>query len=230
MSDLHLGVFAKHWRPGTVKTRLAATIGKELAATVYHSFIIAIVRRMSNFGSTRELVISPEPSTPNFTAMLHDIDKSSQWNVVHQGVGDLGERMQRFFEGDSASHSSASILIGTDSPNVPLYYFEKAEQLLRDKPVVLGPSEDGGYYLVAISGEMTKKKTPLIFTDIDWSTENVWPQTIDRLREHNIDFGELPVWYDVDEADDLARLRSDLTQSSAPLDLELSQHLNDILP
>lgn len=229
-AEVHLGVFAKHWQPGAVKTRLAATIGKELAATVYHAFIIAIVRRMSSFGATRELVISPETATSAFSGLLHQIETSSQWDVTHQGVGNLGERMQRFFESRFDSKTAARILIGTDSPNVPLEYFEKAKQLLRDKPVVLGPSEDGGYYLIALSDRVPKELTPTIFTDIDWSTENVWSQTIDRLREHDIDFGELPVWYDVDEADDLARLRVDLAQSNSPFDLELTQQLNDILP
>ena len=228
--QFHLGVFAKHWQPGTVKTRLGATIGNELAATVYHSFIVAIVRRMSSFGASRKLIVAPESSTSAFGELLQQADLPSRWGVAHQGTGDLGVRMQRFFQIEFAASSAASILIGTDSPNVPLDYFERATQLLREKPVVLGPSEDGGYYLIALAAKSSNKKIPPIFTDIDWSTGNVWSQTTNRLREHNIDFGELPVWYDVDEADDLVRLRSDLAKSNSSLDLELAQQLNEILP
>ena len=217
--NLHLGTFAKYWEPGRVKTRLAATLGTEQAAAVYQAFVTNIVLRMQNFGASRELTISPFSRRKEFNSFLHDLGVSDQWDVVDQEDGNLGERMERFFHRTLAQATSV-VLIGTDSPNVPVSIFDEAARILEEKKVVLGPTEDGGYYLVGASGSV-----PPIFNDVAWSTAAVWEQTTQRLEEMKIDFGILPTWYDVDEQSALDRLRSSIAESE-PL---LCEQLNRIL-
>ena len=74
--------------------------------------------------------------------------------------------------------------------------------------VVLGPTEDGGYYLVA-----ARDRVPPIFSGISWSTESVWPQTIARLQSSKTSFAVLPTWYDVDEQQDLERLLAEVSHT-----------------
>jgi len=98
--------------------------------------------------------------------------------------------------------------------NLPEAYIDQAFSSLDHDPVVLGPTADGGYYLVGARGQV-----PPIFDDIQWSTGSVWDQTVARLREHDRPFATLPAWYDVDELPDLLRLARDLEngQGSDPL-------------
>ena len=81
------------------------------------------------------------------------------------------------------------VLIGSDSPTMPAQFIDDAFAALDSDPVVLGPSRDGGYYLVGAAGQV-----PPIFTEIDWSTPAVWRQTVDRLGKAGCRFAELPPW------------------------------------
>ena len=96
-------------------------------------------------------------------------------------------------------------------------YLQQASCLLESHDVVLGPCEDGGYYLVGARGSV-----PPIFSGIDWSTEQVWQQTIACLQEHRVRFAVLPTWYDVDTIEELKRLHSELQSDEASNDELLS--------
>jgi glycosyltransferase A (GT-A) superfamily protein (DUF2064 family) len=96
------------------------------------------------------------------------------------------------------------VAIGADSPTLPVEYVRRAFELLVERPVVLGPARDGGYYLVGASEDV-----PPIFSDIDWGTARVWQQTVTRLNESRIPFHELPPWYDIDTARDLKLAKRD---------------------
>jgi glycosyltransferase A (GT-A) superfamily protein (DUF2064 family) len=94
-------------------------------------------------------------------------------------------------------------LINSDSPTVPERVFAEAAVVLAqpEETLVLGPSSDGGYYLVGL-----KKPTPEIFADIAWSTDRVLDQTIAHARQMNLKIHQLPTWYDVDDQQTLRRL------------------------
>ena len=102
-------------------------------------------------------------------------------------------------------------LINSDSPTVPPNVFVEAAQVLANPGdrVVLGPSDDGGYYLIGL-----KKLHRRIFEEIDWSTEKVLQQTIDRATELQLDVHLLPAWFDVDDRATLQRLCESLLQSA----------------
>ena len=94
-------------------------------------------------------------------------------------------------------------MIGADSPTLPVSYIEMA--LASERDVVIGPSSDGGYYLVGMNRRLTD-----IFAGVDWGTDQVLPQTMERLRETGAALELLPLWYDVDHPNDLKFLKAHL--------------------
>ena len=116
------------------------------------------------------------------------------------------------------------VVIGADSPNVPIEFIEQAFDELSRVPVVLGPSEDGGYYLLGTAGFV-----PPIFEQIAWGTPAVWSQTTTRLASAQLPFARLPSWYDVDRLTDLRRLLDDLATCHEPELRELRRRILDIL-
>ena len=121
-----------------------------------------------------------------------------QWQYVPQVQEDLGARMREALVQQLDAGASAAVLIGTDIPSLPAYHITQAFDLLRTKDVVLGPSTDGGYYLVGVS-----RSTPEIFEDVEWSTPSVLSQTIDRVERAGRTLGLVSPWFDVDTPEDL---------------------------
>lgn len=206
------GMFAKYWQPGNVKTRLAAGIGQVNAAAVYKAFLDCQVARFANLYSPL-LAYSPNEHESQFQELVGKLDA---WSLQSQGQGDLGERMQNYFTRAFANGFERATLVGSDTPTLPLPIIKQADALLRLHDVILGPTEDGGYYLVA-----AKQKVPPIFSGIEWSSTSVWGQTIRKLQQHKVRFAVLPTWYDVDDVNDLHRLQTEL--ASTELDAATSQ-------
>jgi hypothetical protein len=96
-----------------------------------------------------------------------------------------------------------TVIIGTDSPTLPLSYISKAFDVLNDVPVTIGPTFDGGYYLIGLS-----VLEDALFENIEWSTSSVFSQTLQRIKVANKQLCILPPWYDVDTSDSLEFLRS----------------------
>ena len=198
------GMFAKYWCAGQVKTRLAQAIGDQAAAQVYRVFLISQCHQLGGIGDSM-LVYSPFDRLDEFREFLSSQPFGEHWELLPQVEGDLGTRMQEFFRVAMDSGYSRVVLVGSDTPTLPRSYVEAAFRLLQDKEVVLGPTSDGGYYLVG-----ARENVPQIFREIDWSTSHVWDQTIQRLQDRRVSYGALPEWYDVDDLADLKRLLADL--------------------
>ncbi len=157
-----LGLFAKYWEPGRVKTRLARSIGNEKAARIYEAFVAATVARLSAIHCTRVLSYWPNDAK---TRLAFESVEAQGWSLVPQTEGDLGERMADYFIQQFSAGTDRVVLLGTDCPNVPLVEVQEAFEHLKTSDVVLGPTDDGGYYLVGAA-----KRVPPIFADIPWST------------------------------------------------------------
>lgn len=122
--------------------------------------------------------------------------------VFLQSGQNLGERMWNAYQ--KVSEFSHHILIlGADTPSVPLAYVEQAQAKLNQYPVVVGPVKDGGYYLLALA--QPRKN---LFEDIDWGTHLVLEQTLSKMSDR--EYFLLPPWYDVDTPADLHQLKDDL--------------------
>jgi rSAM/selenodomain-associated transferase 1 len=217
-----LGVFAKYWEPGKVKTRLATSLGAPVAAELYYCFLAAVIENCERaFNGRRLLAYAPMERRGAFSVLA-----GVGWHLEPQAAGDLGQRMQQYFASAFARGCERVVLIGSDSPNLPPTFIRSAFQRLEHEQVVLGPSEDGGYYLIGARLEL-----PDVFSDISWSTGEVFGQTVDRLRHAGMTWHELPGWYDVDDLADLMRLRSDLaTQNGlSPARTELIDKIDGLL-
>ena len=113
--------------------------------------------------------------------------------------------MRNAFNQSFAEGAKRVVIIGTDSPTLPTSYIQKAFDVLKKIPIVIGPTFDGGYYLLGLS-----KQNDDIFDDVEWSTSRVFEQTLTRIKSMNMQVYVLPPWYDVDTSEDLEFLKSHL--------------------
>ncbi|MCA9102403.1 MAG: TIGR04282 family arsenosugar biosynthesis glycosyltransferase [Planctomycetales bacterium] len=203
-----LGVFAKYWQPGAVKTRLAASIGDHRAAELYRAFLTTTLVRLSPLGERRTLVFTPEQRCDDFAALASVV--AGRWQLRAQTGGDLGQRMSRFFADEFSGAAARVVLLGSDSPTLPLTHVQQAFERLEQHDVVLGPSDDGGYYLVGMRSYL-----PAIFSDIDWSSPRVWQQTLERGQALGVTLAQLPAWYDIDTLDELRRFAHESARAAS---------------
>ncbi len=207
-----LAIFAKYWEPGAVKTRLARAVGAVAAAEFHRVCVDTLASRLASVQAERVLVHAP---AERGAAFAHLVAKG--WRLLPQGAGDLGARLERFFNWAFAGGATRAAVVGADSPTLPVEYVRLAFERLGEYPVVLGPAADGGYYLVA-----ARPPAPPIFDEIDWGSPQVWQQTMARLKAAEIPCSILPEWYDVDAPSDLVRLAEELARFEPPHCRELA--------
>ncbi len=195
-----LGLFAKEPCPGRVKTRLAAATSAEWAARVADAFLRDQLARLTQVEAERVLAFAPPESRPFFADLVGD-----RYRLMPQADGDLGVRMTAFFSEQLQAGSRTILLLGTDSPTMPLAFVEQAFRELEQADVVLGPATDGGYYLLGIANRL-----PPLFDGIAWGSPDVLGQTVRRLSDACWRLALLPPWYDVDTLDDWRMLQGHL--------------------
>ena len=196
-----LVVFAKDPIPGRVKTRLNPCITPDEAAKLYKAFsldIISSARKLKCINVT--VAYTPIGAEKAFRKLVEQ-----PTNFLPQKGKNLGERMKNAFKQSFAEGAKRVVIIGTDSPTLPTSYIQKAFDVLKKIPVVIGPTFDGGYYLVGLS-----KQNDDIFDGIEWGTSRVFGQTLTRIKSLNTQVYVLSPWYDVDTSEDLEFLRSHL--------------------
>lgn len=223
-----LAIMTKAPQPGRVKTRLVPPLTAEQAAELNACFLhdtaaaIAIAcsgRPGSDANQTRlapQGASQSEPATeavgvavytPVGAESMYESILPADFLLLPQRGDNFGERL--FFAAQDLFQCGfgSVCLIDSDSPTVPAESFESAVQLLKPSGdrVVLGPSDDGGYYLIGL-----KKLHRELFERIEWSTERVFEQTVQRAGEIGLNVNLLPVGYDVDDAVSLQRLRQEL--------------------
>jgi glycosyltransferase A (GT-A) superfamily protein (DUF2064 family) len=133
--------------------------------------------------------------------------------------------MERFFR-DGLAQAERVLLLGTDCPDVPREFVEKAFDVLREHDVVLGPSAGGGCYLIGAS-----RRVPPIFDEVAWGTSDTWRQMTGRLQAANVLWQELPGWYDALDEADLRALAGRLHSASnlEPRLEQLRREINTLL-
>jgi rSAM/selenodomain-associated transferase 1 len=203
-----LGMFAKQPVAGRVKTRLAADWDDTRAAALYECFVRDLLDRFGSMGDRRVVGFAPDNDqarewfgTAADNSLLianraNTENATNNWQFWPQPETDLGGRMAAFFSAWCCSDDDRTILIGSDSPSIPVSYLDDAWSLLDSHDCVIGPAADGGYWLIGFRGPAGRGST--LFDAIEWSSSAVFGQTVERIREMNLNFGLLPVWYDVD--------------------------------
>ena len=200
-----IGVFAKYWEPGTVKTRLAQSIGNDPAADLYKQFIRCTLDRISGIAARKTLVVTPQERAKNFLELALD-----DWAIESQSDGDLGARITGYFQLAFEHQFTSVVLLGSDSPTIPRHLIQEALDQLQSHDCVIGPANDGGYYLIGLSNLHSGHAD--LFEAIQWSTEHVFKQTMQRAAELKLSVHTLAAWYDVDTIEDLTRAVSDLNK------------------
>jgi rSAM/selenodomain-associated transferase 1 len=191
-------IFAKRPVPGRVKTRLSPPLSPEQAAELYRCMLEDILAKTATLaGVDKRIFYEPDENAAAFFSGI-----AAGMTCAPQEGKDLGERMANAFGELLAAGYGRVAIIGTDLPDLPLACVEDAFRLLEsgEGDAVFGPSEDGGYYLLAM-GELHGE----LFRDVPWSTGEVLEKSLARAKEAGVRVALLPVWHDVDTADDLHR-------------------------
>ncbi|RED46842.1 hypothetical protein DFQ10_101618 [Winogradskyella eximia] len=202
-------VFVKNIKLGTVKTRLAKTIGDFGAFEVYTE-LVKITEK-----ATQKLDIDKRIY---FSNAIVDDQWKGEFKAVQHGA-DLGERMLNAFKDGFDAGYNNIVLIGSDLPDIHSTHIKNGLEALNTSEVVFGPAEDGGYYLVGMSKLNTE-----IFTNKPWSQPNLFQLTLQELQSNQISVGILDTLNDIDTYEDL--IASDFYKSNIKLQ-EKIQQLND---
>ena len=207
-----LAVMAKAPRPGKVKTRLSPPLTLAQSAALNVCFLkdtTENIHAVAEKGTAAGLI----SYTPVGDESLFDGILPGSFALIAQRGDAFGERLLAAAEDILVCGYGAVCLIDSDSPTVPAAAFEQAVAELA-KPgdrVVLGPSHDGGYYLIGL-----KKAHPEPFDRITWSTSTVCAETSERVKHAGLELVLLPTWYDVDDGATLDILRSELLADTPP--------------
>lgn len=199
-------VFAKVPSPGAVKTRLTALLTPEDASRLYDAFLRDALDQYRALDVAVRLYLAPSDA-----GLPGDLAGAAVSVHTQQGQ-DLGARMLRAFVETFAAGYERIVVIGTDHPTLPTDFIAAAFDLLHEPlSVVMGPSEDGGYYLLGLN-----ELYPALFRDIVYSRPDVFDRTMEKALATSAEVTVLPPWYDVDEPAMLARLAGELAESPSP--------------
>ena len=195
-------IMVKAPRAGFVKTRLTPPLTADEAASLAACFAqdTARVARLS----ASEIIIAYAPADGR-GALEAFLGGDLLW--LEQQGADLGARLEKMAAQAFRLGFGPLIFIGADSPTLPSSYITQARDALvtATADIALGPTEDGGYYLVAL-----RRPAPGLFRDIEWSTPRAFTQTARNAARMGLSLLTLPVWRDVDTPADLARLRAEI--------------------
>jgi uncharacterized protein len=195
-------LFTKPARAGRVKTRLIGDLTAQQAADLHAAFLADLLERLEGGCFDLRLAWALEPGD--------EVPAGPKPGLRQEGA-DLGARLYGALAG-AAAEAGAVAALGSDHPTLALGLVHQAfERIEAGISVVLGPADDGGYYLIALQAEAV---IPRLFEGIAWSTGSVLGQTLDRCRELGLTPELLPVATDVDTPDDLRRLAEQLAADS----------------
>ena len=208
MNKNALILFVKTPIPGFSKTRLSKAISAEKAAEFYSASLKDVYHTMQD-GSQFDLFVAIAPekyNKKNFPLTL----KSGTY--FFQEGEDLGIRMRKAIQFVFGKGYEKAAIIGSDFPNISENIIQTAFVNLNNYDCVLGPAEDGGYYLIALN-----KLIDTIFEGIDWSTAKVYNQTHEKAEKNNIIIKDLKMHYDVDTVKEIKQLYVDLDKMEPSL-------------
>jgi len=194
-------VMAKGPVPGRTKTRLCPPLTPLEAAGLYEALLRDTMDLVSGLRGV-EMVVAVSPR--NAVDEVRRIAPRGARIIAVEGA-DIGECLRSAMGLLFSDGFTRVVAVGSDSPTLPAEYIERAVAMLTDSDVVLGPAEDGGYYLIGI-----RQTQPGLFTDIAWSSSRVAAQTLERAAALGLTVAQLPSWYDVDTPVELERLRNEL--------------------
>lgn len=190
-------VFAKPPEPGDAKTRLIPAVGADGAALLAQAFLRDTWSTVRSLPWARPVIASTAPFQP---AGLDDTPE-----IWLQGEGDLGARLERIFR-RALSESQIAFALGADTPGLPTLLLVQARDAMGEADAVIGPSDDGGFYLLGL------RQCPAgLLAEIRWSEADTFEQVRARLQAEGLRVAILDGWFDIDQPEDLEKLRKKMT-------------------
>lgn len=222
LRDISVVIMAKNPSPGYAKTRLLSDrFNEDATAEIAINMLKCVVERVSSITTDITLVISPDDAASTLAERLG----YNFSTITGQGEGNLGQRIDRIWKTYDKDQPVA--FFGMDSPDIPFSHFAEIPKALRSHDIAIGPVEDGGYWTIAVSNYC-----PQVLKDIDWGSEHVYHQTVQRAKENNLRLAHLPPWHDVDDEVDfdllMKRLETYTCNNSAVQDNALDTLANTL--
>jgi uncharacterized protein len=209
-----IAVMAKASKPGRSKTRLCPPLTPDEAARFNTTFLQDVAANIAAAGQRASIggymAFGPPGSEDFFRDILRDVLPSV--GLLEAWLPNFGDCLLRAITTQFERGHTGAVVLNSDSPTLPTSLLVKTAQVLAEpgERAVLGPSTDGGYYLLGL-----KQPHARLFEDIDWSTDRVARQTLERAREIGLDVHILPAWYDVDDAEAMRMLYSELCEGAS---------------
>lgn len=197
-------VVAKQPIPGQTKTRLCPPLSHAQAADLYECFLrdtLDIMRKVSDVKCV--IGFLPENAHAYFHQLAPDME------LIRQYGASLGERLDYVLTEVLANGSQRAVVMDSDSPTLPVEYVSQAFDQLTDADVVIGPTRDGGYYLIGM-----KQPQPHLLRQVQMSTPHVLNDTLALAESIGLAVALLPTWYDIDTIADLHQINSEITELS----------------
>lgn len=198
-------LFTRYPKAGKTKTRLIADLGADGAAMLQKRLtervLVQIILLKKRF-DIATIVHYSEGNTETMTSWLGPMD------YVTQVSGDLGQRMHAAFSHAFDGGAENVILIGSDIPDITADLLQQAFTSLLTKEVVIGPSKDGGYYLIGMVAKKASQLLPMLFHEMPWSTKELFATTLNRLDTAGYNVAVLPALRDIDVPADLPFART----------------------
>ena len=188
MSKKLLIIFVKNIKLAKVKTRLAKTVGNENAIKVYKALVEITEKVTSNMNIDKRIY---------FSDAINHKQWKNDFKAVQKG-SNLGERMSNAFQDGFDDGYTEIVLIGSDLPNITKNVIDRGFKSLKNKDVVFGPAEDGGYYLIGFS-----KFHKCVFENKAWSTSSLLEETLAELNQKKIEVSLIETLNDIDTFEDL---------------------------
>ncbi|MEM6532090.1 MAG: TIGR04282 family arsenosugar biosynthesis glycosyltransferase [Myxococcota bacterium] len=180
---------------GRSKTRLAKSIGQERASVLAYAFLRDSLAQLGHFQRFTQVLATTEEWPQDRFPLPIDLE------IWQQGPGDLGERLERMMF-KALQRTQTAIALGADTPGLPQKLMLEAVHSLQSNDAVLGPSHDGGFYLIGM-----RRCPPGVFSELPWSAANTCDATSERLMSYGLTLARSSPWFDIDTAEDLHRLR-----------------------
>lgn len=198
-------VVAKQPAPGQTKTRLCPPLTSFQAAELYECFLRDTLDAMREVPGVEPVIgYLPDDAQDYFHQLAPDM------SLIRQRGSSLGERLDDLLKQAITGGSQKAVVMDSDSPTLPADYLSMAFEQLTETDVVLGPTTDGGYYLIGV-----KQPQPRLLRQVQMSTSHVLADTLALAKASSLSVSLLPTWYDVDTIADLRRLEGEIAEMSA---------------
>lgn len=215
-------VFTRYPRPGNTKTRLIPALGRKGAADLQRRMTEHVVASVRELALARPVQMEVRYDSGSKRAVSRWLGPGVKY--ASQGAGNLGERMERALRQENRRGRGRSVLIGSDCPGITAAIMGNAFDALLENDLVLGPSHDGGYYLIGVSSEVPPDSMAALFKNMPWGTEEVFQRTVHAAKEQRLSLFMLQPLDDVDRPEDLSAWervyeRAQEARTSAPISI-----------